>query len=239
MKFSVCICVYKKDNEIYFKEALDSILNQSLVPNEIVLVVDGKIDNNLQDIIDKFNIVCKGKKVDLNIVYLEQNVGHGQARKISIENAQYELIALMDADDISRYDRFEKQIKKFKEDDTLSMVGGQIVEIVHDTKNEVGKRMVPIEDKEIKEYLQKRCPFNQMTVMFKKQDVINVGNYIDFFHDEDYYLWVRMYLEGYKFCNLPDTLVDVRINEEFYNRRGGMKYFLSEFRLQSLKKMKI
>jgi glycosyltransferase involved in cell wall biosynthesis len=232
--FSICICVYKKDNEIYFQEALESIVNQSLIPNEIVLVVDGKIENNLQNIIDNFTKICEDKKVEFNVTYLEQNVGHGKARKISIENAKYELIALMDADDICRYNRFEKQIRKFQEDDTLSIVGGQIVEIIHDNKKEVGQRIVPIEDKDIKEYLKKRCPFNQMTVMFKKQDVINVGNYIDFFHNEDYYLWVRMYLAGYKFYNLQDTLVDVRINEEFYNRRGGIKYFLSEFRLQKI-----
>jgi hypothetical protein len=73
-----------------------------------------------------------------------------------------------------------------------------------------------------------------MTVMLKKDDVIKVGNYVDFYHNEDYYLWIRMYLEGYNFYNLPDILVDVRINEEFYGRRGGLKYFLSEFKLQRI-----
>ena len=234
MKFSVCICVYDKDNIDYFREALESIAEQSLVPNQIALVVDGKINNNLQNVIDKFQILCLEQNVELNVIYLEENVGHGKARKISIENAKYNLIALMDADDLSRYNRFKKQIEIFKKDTDLSIVGGQIMEISHDTKKEVGIRSVPSEDEDIKRYLKIRCPFNQVSVMFKKEDVIKVGNYVDFFHNEDYYLWVRMYLEGFKFYNIPEVLVDVRINKEFYNRRGGWKYFLSEFRLQRI-----
>jgi glycosyltransferase involved in cell wall biosynthesis len=233
-EFSVCICVYNKDDIQYFKEALDSIINQTLQPNQIVLVVDGIINNDLQNIIYKFNILCFKEKIEFDIKYLIHNVGHGKARKISIEKAKYELIALMDADDICRYDRFEKQIQKFKEDYNLSIVGGQIMEINHNTKKEISKRIVPNYDKDIKEYIKSRCPFNQMTVMLKKNDVMNVGNYVDFYHNEDYYLWVRMYIEGYNFYNLPDILVDVRINDEFYGRRGGLKYFLSEFKLQRI-----
>jgi glycosyltransferase involved in cell wall biosynthesis len=234
MKFSVCICVYDKDNALYFKEALESVINQSLLPNQIVLVVDGAINSQLQKVIDDFNIKSQKLNVSFDITYLKKNRGHGEARKISILKAKYPLVALMDADDLSRYERFSKQIDAFKQNSNLSIVGGQIMEIIHDTKKEVGIRSVPLRDKEIKEYLKTRCPFNQMTVMFKREDVLKVGNYIDFYHNEDYYLWVRMYLEGFEFLNLEDILVDVRINEEFYNRRGGVKYFLSEFRLQKI-----
>ena len=234
MKFSVAICVYDKDNVQYFKEALESIVNQSLLPNQIVLVVDGSINDDLRNIIDDFTIKCQSIFIDFDITYLKENKGHGEARKISIEKSIYELVALMDADDICRYDRFQKQIDAFKKDTNLSIVGGQIMEINHITKKEISKRIVPNHDKDIKEYIKSRCPFNQMTVMLKKDDVIKVGNYVDFYHNEDYYLWIRMYLEGYNFYNLPDILVDVRINEEFYGRRGGLKYFLSEFKLQRI-----
>lgn len=234
MKFTVCICVYDKDNAIYFKEALKSIVNQSLLPSQIVLVVDGWINDGLKNIINDFAQACLPLSISFDTIYFEENKGHGEARKVSIENAKYDLIALMDADDISRYDRFEKQVNIFTNNNKLSIVGGQIMEISHDTKKEISMRNVPSEDKDIKEYLKTRCPFNQMSVMFKKNDVIKVGNYIDFYHNEDYYLWVRMYLEGFEFYNIPEILIDVRINEEFYNRRGGLKYFLSEFRLQRI-----
>jgi glycosyltransferase involved in cell wall biosynthesis len=234
MKFSVCICVYDKDNDLYFKEALESIANQSLLPNQIVLVVDGYINIDLQTVIDDFAETCNALGILFNVVYLKENKGHGEARRISIENAKHNLIALMDADDISRYNRFEQQINIFKNTDNLSIVGGQIMEVSHNIKKEISIREVPVEDKDIKLYLKTRCPFNQMSVMFKKDDVIKAGNYIDFYHNEDYYLWVRMYMNNCKFYNIPEILIDVRVNEEFYNRRGGWKYFLSEFRLQRI-----
>ena len=234
MNFSVCICVYNKDNINYFKEALESIVNQSLVPNQVVLVVDGPINDGLQNIIDNFQEKSLTLMISFEVTYLKENKGHGEARRLSIENAKYNLIALMDADDISMYNRFELQLNIFKNDNNLSIVGGQIMEIAHDTKKEISIREVPVKDKEIKQYLKTRCPFNQMSVMFKKDDVIKAGNYIDFYHNEDYYLWVRMYLNNCQFYNIPEILLDVRINEEFYNRRGGWKYFLSEFKLQRI-----
>ena len=234
MNFSVCICVYNKYNINYFKEALESIVNQSLVPNQVVLVVDGPINDGLQNIIDNFQEKSLTLMISFEVTYLKENKGHGEARRLSIENAKYNLIALMDADDISRYNRFELQLDIFKNDNNLSIVGGQIMEIAHDTKKEISIREVPVKDKEIKQYLKTRCPFNQMSVMFKKDDVIKAGNYIDFYHNEDYYLWVRMYLNNCQFYNIPEILLDVRINEEFYNRRGGWKYFLSEFKLQRI-----
>lgn len=234
MLFSVSLCVYDKDNTNYFKEALVSIIYQSLLPNQIVLVVDGFINSALENVIQNFKKDCLSLDIEFDIIYLKENRGHGEARKISIQNAKYNLVALMDADDISKYNRFEQQIDAFKHKNNLSIVGGQIMEITHDTKKEISIRTVPKEDKDIKQYLKTRCPFNQMSVMFKKKDVIDAGNYVDFYHNEDYYLWVRMYLKGFEFYNLDEILVDVRINEEFYNRRGGWKYFLSEYRLQKI-----
>ncbi len=234
MKFSVSLSVYEKDDATYFKEALQSIINQSLVPNQIVLVVDGFINKDLKSVIESFNHKCIKLNIEFDVIYLEKNRGHGEARKISIEKAKYDLVALMDADDLARYERFEKQINIFKNDAEVSLVGGQIMEINHKTKKKISIREVPSKDEEIKEYLKTRCPFNQMSVMFRKKDVLKAGNYIDFYHNEDYYLWVRMYLKGFSFYNLDEVLVDVRVNEEFYNRRGGLKYFLSEMRLQKI-----
>ncbi len=234
MKFSVCICVYDKDNAQYFKEALESIFDQKLVPNEIVLVVDGPMNQELKNIIHQFKEQTLLLDIGFKVVYLPINKGHGEARRISIEHAQYEIIALADADDLNDYNRFFKQMEIFKRNPSVSVVGSQIMEIEHDTKVPISKKEVPVEDKEIKKYLKTRCPFNQMSVMFKKADVLTAGNYIGFYHNEDYYLWIRMYLNGCTFYNHPDTLVLARVNQEFYNRRGGFKYFSSEYKIQKI-----
>ena len=225
-KFSVSICVYGGDNSTHFDLAMQSTFNQTLVPDEVVLVVDGPVGDDINDVISKY------KSEILKVIRLEKNVGHGNARRIGLENCSYDLVALMDADDICVNDRFKKQIDAFSQNPDISIVGGQINEFIDNTQNIVGKRTVPLLDKDIKEYMKKRCPMNQVTVMFKKNDVQSVGGYIDWYCEEDYYLWTRMALANLKFFNVPDVLVDVRVGDEMYQRRGGIKYFISEAKLQ-------
>ncbi len=227
IKFSVSMCVYKGDNPEWFKTATDSILNQTAPPDEIVLVVDGPVTDELNNIITAYENNSLFK-----VIRLEENVGHGNARRIGLQNCSNEYVALMDADDISLPQRFEKQIALFLEDISLDIVGANITEFIGEPQNIVGKRTVPQTDAQIKEYLKTRCPFNQMTVMFKKNSVNSVGGYIDWYCDEDYYLWIRMYLSNMRFANCKENLVNVRVGEDMYNRRGGLKYFKSEARLQ-------
>ena len=87
-------------------------------------------------------------------------------------------------------------------------------------------------NEQIKEDMKTRCPMNQLTVMFKKDKVETVGGYIDWYCDEDYYLWLRLMLSGAKFANCDTVLCNVRIGEEMFDRRGGWKYFKSEAKLQ-------
>lgn len=226
MKFSVAINVYKNDVAKDFDLSLQSILiNQTLKPNEVVLVVDGPIGKELEAVIEKYR-----KK--LKVVYLKENVGHGKARQIALEKCSYEYIALMDADDISDRNRFYLQIKKLKENPKIDVLGGQIEEFINKEDNIVSKREVPLEDQKIKKYFKKRCPFNQMTVMFKKSKIIEAGGYLSWHCNEDYFLWARLLQNQAIFCNLKETLVFVRVGKEMYKRRGGIKYFKSEFKLQ-------
>lgn len=158
---------------------------------------------------------------EFKTIHLPQNRGHGDARRISLENCRNELIALMDADDISRPYRFEKQLAEFKKNEKLDIVGGQITEFVGQPTNITGKREVPESDADIKIYMKKRCPMNQVSVMFKKSFVQAVGGYIDWFCEEDYYLWIRMMEANGVFANMPETLVNVRVGDETSSRRGG------------------
>lgn len=226
-KFSVSMCVYKNNNPEHFKKALESVINQTRQPDEIVLVVDGPISKSTNEVVLNY----EGKKF-FKVIRLPENVGHGNARRKGLENCSYELIALMDADDISVSNRFEKQIKCFEEEKELSIVGGLIEEFIDTTDKVVGVRTAPTEDKDIKAFLRKRCPFNQVTVMFKKTDVALAGGYIDWYCEEDYYLWIRMYQKGMKFKNIAENLVFVRVGEKMYQRRGGWRYFKSEAKLQ-------
>ena len=75
---------------------------------------------------------------------------------------------------------------------------------------------------------------NHVTVMFRKQEVINSGGYQDYPLFEDYFLWARMLVLGYKFYSIQESFVDVRADETMIVRRGGFNYALVEARLQFL-----
>ena len=192
---------------------------------------DNKVTLDDEDILEVIK-TYEQKIPPLKAIHLPQNVGHGEARRICLKNCSHQLIALMDADDICTCDRFEKQLKLFSDSEDLAVVGGQIYEFTQSTEKVVGKRIVPLEDQEIKEYAKIRCPMNQVTVMFRKDAVEDAGGYLDWFCEEDYYLWLRMIQKGYRFHNLPDCLVFVRVGEDMYRRRGGLQYFKSERKLQ-------
>ena len=227
VKFSVSMCVYGGDDPNWFETAVESILDQTVPPTEVVLVVDGPVPNETDAVIKKYEA-----NSIFNIIRFKENQGHGNARRAGLSACTNELVALMDADDISVSDRFEKQLAAFEKDAELDIVGGNISEFICSADNIVAKREVPASDSDIKDYMKKRCPMNQMTVMFKKASVENVGGYIDWYCDEDYYLWLRMALADMKFFNISDTLVNVRVGEDMYRRRGGKRYFQSEARLQ-------
>lgn len=228
--FSVAISVYKSDDPKFFDRALFSITEmQTIKPDEIVLVVDGPVCEELNRVIEKYERLYS----IFHIIRLEKNGGLGNALKIAVESSKYDLIARMDSDDVSLPTRFEQQLRYFEEHPEVDIVGGDITEFIGDESNIVGKRVVPKSNEEIREYMRRRCAFNHTSVMYKRNAVQGAGGYQDWFCNEDYYLWIRMWLNHAVFANTGSILVNVRVGKEMYQRRGGWKYFKSEAKLQS------
>lgn len=231
-KLSVVTSVYRNDKPEFVRVALDSMLvEQTLKPSEIVLVQDGFVPVDLERLL--FEYEAKYSDV-MHIIRLDKNGGLGNALKLGVENATYRLVARMDSDDICLPKRFEKQVAYMAEHQECDIVGGQMTEFIGEPTNVVGKRVVPESNQAIYEYMKSRCALNHVTVMFRKDTILKVGNYQDWFWNEDYYLWVRMMMNKCVFANLSDVLVNVRSGEDQYARRGGMKYFKSEEGIQRL-----
>lgn len=228
-KYSVLMSLYKNENPNYLKQAIDSMINQTVKPDEIVLVEDGPLTEELYVVVEQYKIKYPTL---FRTVVNEKNLGLGIALNKGLSECKNELVARMDTDDISKPCRCEKQLAYFQEHPSTTICGGQIEEFIDLPENVIGKRIVPETDGEIKSFLKKRCPFNHMSVMLKKSDVLEAGNYLDWFWNEDYYLWIRLALKGYIFANLPDTLVNTRVSADMYQRRGGDKYFKSEMGIQ-------
>ena len=225
--FSVLMAVYKKEQPLYFKEALRSVFEQSLIPNEVVLVKDGPLTEELEQIIVDFS----SKNEQLKVITLEKNQGLGEALRIGLNSCSFDLVARMDSDDICKPYRFEKQIAFLKEHKEITIVGSWIEEF-SDCKEEIEViRELPQEDKQLKIFMKWRNPFNHMTVMFRKKDILAVGGYQPFYLLEDYYLWNRLANANYYFANIGESLLWARGGYTMLERRGGWKYVVSESKL--------
>lgn len=219
-KFSVLMSVYAKDRPEWVRQALQSVLANTVKPAEVVIMVDGPVGTELQTVLDE-----AAKNPLVRVISHPVNIGRGAALAIAVPQCTQELIALMDADDVCRADRFEKQLAAFVANPDLAVCGGQIQEVDAESFTPLSRRSVPLSNEEIRQYLKTRMPFNNVSVMFKKAAVLDSGNFKAFGLVEDYYMWARVIAKGYQAQNLADVLVDVRVNPQLHGRRGGYNYF--------------
>ena len=229
--FSVAMSVYQKDQPRHFERALDSVIKQTLPPREIVIVLDGPVGGEVTDII-RDRAEKHRERIAIRTISFKRNRGLGPALKAAVERCRYEWVARMDSDDIARPKRFEIQVNYIMQNPDTDVLGGQIAEFMDEDETTLSYRRTPLTAEGIGNALKRRCPFNHMTVMFRKSAVLKSGGYEDWHYNEDYFLWIRMLLTECKFANLPQVLVNVRVGKDMYARRGGWKYFKSEAGIQ-------
>jgi glycosyltransferase involved in cell wall biosynthesis len=219
-KYSVLLPVYHKDNPEWLKTAIDSMVCQTLPPEEIVIAVDGPIGGELEEVIQKYE-----KNNALFSVYrFENNEGRGLISRKAVPLCRNEYIARMDADDYSHPERCETQINYLLEHKEVRAVGCNINEFIGEVDNVVSSRKVPESHDEIVKFAKRRMPVNHVTLIYMKSDVLKAGNYSDLRSAEDYEFVVRMIRHGINFHNIDYPYVNMRINDELFKRRGGMRY---------------
>ncbi len=228
MKFSVLLSVYRKEQASYLRQSLDSIFSQTLLPDEVILVKDGPLTDELDWVVEEFVLEYPALKV----VPLTENQGLGKALNEGLKHCSYELVARMDTDDVAKPARFEKQMAVFQIHQEFDVVGAWIDEFEGDVENVISIRKLPERHEKISSFAKKRCPVNHPVVMFKKSAVVAAGGYQHFPLFEDYYLWVRMLMNGSVFYNIPESLLYFRFSPDMFKRRGGWKYAKDEFRFQ-------
>lgn len=224
MQFSVLISLYYKEKPDFLRQSLDSVFGQTLPPDEVILVEDGPLTRELDAVVEEY----VQHHSELRIVKLPQNVGLGQALNKGLMYCSNELVARMDTDDVCYLDRFQKQVAFMEMHPEIDVCSAWIDEFQGDINNVTSTRSLPETSDEIFEYGKKRSPINHPVVMFRKSAVEAVGSYKPFYLFEDYYLWVRMLLNGAKFHNLQEPLLYFRFSSDMFNRRGGWKYACSE-----------
>lgn len=225
--FSVLMSVYFQTKAEYLQQALDSIWTyQTLKPEQIVIVVDGKISHEVADTIRKWEMTLGGI---ITLVALDKNSGLAVAMNTGLRFCRHELVARMDSDDVSVSDRFEKQVNYFEIHPEVTILGGQVEE-----KNEAltevwGYRHVPTEMRESVQFIKYRSPLNHPSVMFRRGEILKVGGYPLNIYPEDYLLWVKLLLNNNVLANLPDVLLRMRV-EHAVNARRGRRMLIGELK---------
>lgn len=210
-KYSVLMSLYKKENPEYLRLAIDSMLNQTVAPDEIVLVEDGPLTDELYAVLDEYPMLHRIKN--------ETNLGLGLALNVGLKECRNELVARMDTDDCSKPDRCEKQLQRFLEKPYLAIVGSHIDEFIGDTSNVISKRIVPTTSEEIYKFAKKRSAFNHPAVMYSKTAVLENNGYADLKRNQDVDLFGRMQFKGYKAENIDEALLWFRSSDELAKRR--------------------
>lgn len=230
--FSVLLSIYYKEDPTHFDEALTSIWDhQTLKPNEIVLVKDGPLTTELDQVIDQW----KNRLGNiLKVIALPKNVGLGKALNEGIKACSNNWIFRMDTDDIAVPNRFELQIDYLKKHPNTALLGGQVIEFQGSVDNQTGMRQVPTEQNDITKYSYYRSPFNHPAVCMNKKVLLELGAYQHHLFMEDYNLWIRFLAHNYQVANLPDVLVYMRA-DGLHGRRKGWQYIKSEWQMFKLK----
>lgn len=223
-KVSVLMSIYSKEKVEYFKKSLNSILEQTYLPDEIVLVKDGPLTVELEQVIKEYK-----NKINMKMVPLEKNRGLGLALREGVLNCSNEIIIRMDTDDIMHPKKIFEQIKIFTEKKDLILVGTNGDDFNKDIDDIISERILPEKNEEILKFSKRRCPFIHAGIGFKKSYVIKAGNYQDCFWFEDYDLFLRMLKLG-KGYNIQKKLLYIRSNLDVYKRRGGIEYIKKEIK---------
>jgi glycosyltransferase involved in cell wall biosynthesis len=228
MQFSVIFPIHILINKEQFIVSFESIINQTLLPKEIIIICDGKIQKDIDDFL--MNDLIKKTDIIIRILRNEINAGPGFSRNIGVLNSTTDYIAFMDADDLSISNRFQLQIDHFLETDN-DIIGGQIEEYNESLSKFINKREVPTNFEEIKKSMKYRNTINNVTVMMKKDVFNKLGGYPNLYFGEDYLLWLKAIENNFKLSNLSDTLVLVRTNRNFVVKRLGFKNFRNNLHL--------
>lgn len=228
MGFSVLMSLYAKEHEEYLREALDSVVAQSLRPDEIVMVADGPLTPGLEAVLADY----ASSLPQLKLVRLERNSGLGKALNEGLKHCSHELVARMDTDDVCFTNRFERQLEFMQEHPEVDASSAWMEEFEGETDNVKSIKKVPQSHEEISNYIKSRNPLNHPAVIFRKSKVVAAGGYMHFPLFEDWYLWARMFNDGARLANIPECLMHFRTSADMYKRRGGWRYAKDSARFQ-------
>jgi len=226
--FSVLLPCYAGDTPDALQAAFLSVTAaQTRRPDQVVLVQDGPVSEQLGE---RISTLFEGSVSRTTLVVMPENLGLGVALTRGLEACEHDIVARMDADDVSERDRFEIQIPLVESG--VDVLGSALLEFQTRPEVVVGSRAVLTDPAEIVRQARLRQTFNHPSVVYRASLVAKVGGYEDLQGLEDYLLFAKMIMAGARVGNVARPLVRYRVSEGAYSRRGGWRILRSELRLQ-------
>jgi glycosyltransferase involved in cell wall biosynthesis len=227
-KFALLLTVYGGDQPDHVHAAFHSaVLQQSRRPDQVILVQDGPVSPELDACLSELRT---SSPAEVTFLTLDRNGGLGPALDAGLAASRHDVVARMDADDVSMPRRFEIQLPLIESG--ADLVGAGLLEFGTDLDDIRGLRTPPERPSDIVRYARLHDPFNHPTVIYRRSAVVAAGGYGDVPLMEDYWLFARMIANGAKVANVPEPLVYYRVGEGAFERRGGRALLRSELRLQ-------
>jgi len=224
---SALLSIYHGTRAGELRRSLDSIAAQSRPPDEVVLVLDGPVSPDVRSCCDEM-----AGRLPIRLLEFPRNRGLGLALRDGLEACRNGLVARMDTDDVSRPTRFEEQEAYLAVNPGVSLVGGILREFYGNGSETVAvDRAMPTSEQAVRRIARFRNPVNHPTIMFRRDDVLQVGSYQHFPLLEDYHLVVRLLASGRTVVNLDRVFVETSPDDAFFRRRGGLEYLRQELRL--------
>lgn len=224
-RFSLLMSVYAGERAEFLREALNSLSHAVEFPAEIILVEDGPLGDDLTRVIDGFRA-----RLPIRSVKLDVNQGLASALNAGLAQCSYQLVARFDSDDLCLPHRFSEQINFMLGNSDVAASSCWVEEFDSDVDAMRTMRALPISHDELVRFGKMRNPLNHPAVMFRKAAVEQVGGYQEEVAFEDYSLWLRLILAGYRLANLPVVLVRMRAGAAQMRRRGGLRYARCELK---------
>ena len=204
---SIIVSIYNSDKTL--SKMIDSVLSQTYQDFELILINDGSSDNS-------FNIMKDYLEKDNRIILIDkENSGLTKSLNIGLKRVNGKYISRIDADDIWKKDKLEKQIKFLETNNHYALVGTAYDEIDKEGKIMYLKQRTPLltTNDNIINNIVKFNPFFHSSVLFRKEVLGTIGFYNEEFkYTQDYEFWVRI-MSKLKVANLDEVLASRRYSE--------------------------
>ena len=216
-KYSILMSVYKNVKIIDLKNSIESMLHQTAKPEQFVIVQDGPVGNDLNDLISTYE---ENYSEIFTIIKLDENKGLAYALNVGMNACRNNLIARMDSDDYSLPKRCEKQLECFSKNKSLALVGTATQHFKSNPFDpEDSYFYSPADMQLIKKKIRRNSAFSHPTVMYKKDAVLSCGGYDpNLRRSQDHDLFSKMISYGFEAMNLEEALVLYRTDSNGIGR---------------------